>query len=61
MEQFGAEDGGGSGDEFGAFIREKQKKWTPVAQQAKVRADAWRFVPSTAGHFDIKTALSQRL
>lgn len=40
MDQYGAEDGGGSVDKFAAFIREEQKKWTQVAQQAKVRVDA---------------------
>jgi tripartite-type tricarboxylate transporter receptor subunit TctC len=40
MDQYGAEDGGGSVEKFAAFIREEQKKWTQVAQQAKVRVDA---------------------
>ncbi len=40
MEQYGAEDGGGSAEKFAAFIREEQKKWTQVAIQAKVRPDA---------------------
>jgi tripartite-type tricarboxylate transporter receptor subunit TctC len=40
MEQYGAEDGGGSTEKFASFIREEQKKWALVAQQAKVRVDA---------------------
>ena len=40
MDQYGAEDGGGSVEKFAAFIREEQKKWALVAQQAKVRVDA---------------------
>ena len=40
MEQYGAEDGGGSSEKFAAFIKAEQKKWTQVAQQANVRVDA---------------------
>jgi tripartite-type tricarboxylate transporter receptor subunit TctC len=40
MEQYGAEDGGGSPEKFATFIRAEQKKWAVVAQQAKVKADA---------------------
>lgn len=40
MEQYGAEDGGGSTEKFASFIRDEQKKWTQVASQAQVRADA---------------------
>jgi tripartite-type tricarboxylate transporter receptor subunit TctC len=40
MDQYGAEDGGGSTEKFASFIRAEQKKWALVAQQAKVKADA---------------------
>ena len=40
MEQYGAEDGGGSAEKFAAFIRTEQTKWAQVANQAKVRVDA---------------------
>ena len=40
MEQYGAEEGGGSTEKFAAFIKAEQQKWTLVAQQAKVKADA---------------------
>ena len=40
MEQYGAEDGGGSTEKFASFIKAEQKKWTDVAQQAKVKVDA---------------------
>ena len=40
MDQYGAEDGGGTIEKFIAFIESEQKKWRQVAQQAKVRADA---------------------
>ncbi len=40
MEQYGAEDGGGSIEKFASFIKAEQKKWTEVAQQAKVKVDA---------------------
>lgn len=40
MEQFGAEDGGGSVEKFANFIKVEQKKWTEVAQQAKIKVDA---------------------
>ncbi|UUZ63397.1 tripartite tricarboxylate transporter substrate binding protein [Polaromonas sp. P1-6] len=40
MEQYGAEDGGGSTEKFASFIRNEQKKWAQVASQAKVRVDA---------------------
>ena len=40
MDQYGAEDGGGSTEKFAAFIKAEQKKLALVAQQAKVRADA---------------------
>lgn len=40
MEQYGAEDGGGSTEKFAAFIKTEQQKWALVAQQAKVKADA---------------------
>ena len=40
MEQFGAEDGGGSIEKFASFIKVEQKKWAEVALQAKVKVDA---------------------
>jgi tripartite-type tricarboxylate transporter receptor subunit TctC len=40
MEQYGAEDGGGSTEKFASFIRAEQKKWAVVAEQAKVKVDA---------------------
>ena len=40
MEQYGAEDGGGSTEKFAVFIKTEQQKWAMVAQQAKVKADA---------------------
>ena len=40
MEQYGAEDGGGSTEKFGNFIKTEQVKWAQVAADAKVRADA---------------------
>jgi tripartite-type tricarboxylate transporter receptor subunit TctC len=40
MEQYGAEDGGGSTEKFASFIKAEQKKWTDVASQAKVKVDA---------------------
>ena len=40
MEQYGAEDGGGSTEKFANFIKAEQKKWTQVAQDAKVKIDA---------------------
>ncbi|MES2944729.1 MAG: tripartite tricarboxylate transporter substrate binding protein [Pseudomonadota bacterium] len=40
MEQYGAEDGGGSVEKFAAFIKSEQQKWAVVANAAKVRIDA---------------------
>ncbi len=40
MEQYGAEDGGGSTEKFASFIKAEQVKWAQVAADAKVRADA---------------------
>ncbi len=40
MEQYGAEDGGGSTEKFANFIKAEQVKWAQVAADAKVRADA---------------------
>lgn len=40
MEQYGAEDGGGSTEKFASFIKAEQQKWTQVASQAKVKVDA---------------------
>ena len=40
MEQYGAEDGGGSAEKFTAFIEEEQKKWKQVAVLASVKPDA---------------------
>jgi tripartite-type tricarboxylate transporter receptor subunit TctC len=38
MEQYGAEDGGGSTEKFASFIRAEQKKWAQVAARVKVDA-----------------------
>ena len=40
MDQFGAEDGGGSIDKFASFIKAEQQKWATVAKAANVRPDA---------------------
>lgn len=40
MEQYGAEDGGGSIQKFADFILAEQQKWTIVAKQAGVKAAA---------------------
>jgi tripartite-type tricarboxylate transporter receptor subunit TctC len=40
MDQFGAEDGGGTVEKFVSFIEEEQKKWKQVAIAAKVKVDA---------------------
>ncbi len=40
MDQFGAEDGGGSIEKFASFIKAEQQKWATVAKAASVRPDA---------------------
>jgi tripartite-type tricarboxylate transporter receptor subunit TctC len=40
MEQFGAEDGGGSMQKFADFIKSEQQKWAVVAKQAGIKPDA---------------------
>ena len=40
MEQYGAEDGGGSVEKFASFIKAEQQKWAVVAKEAYVKADA---------------------
>ena len=40
MEQFGAEDGGGSTEKFASFIKAEQQKWAQVARDGKVKMDA---------------------
>lgn len=40
MDQFGAEDGGGSIEKFASFIKSEQQKWAQVAKAANVRPDA---------------------
>ena len=40
FEQYGAEDGGGSTEKFGAFILAEAKKWAKVVKDAGVKADA---------------------
>ncbi len=40
MDQYGAEDGGGSIEKFASFIKAEQLKWAQVAKDAKVQADA---------------------
>ena len=39
MDQFGAEDGGGSIEKFSTFIKAEQKKWAEVAKAANVKTD----------------------
>ncbi len=40
MDQYGAEDGGGSIQKFADFIKSEQEKWKVVAKAASVRVDA---------------------
>ena len=40
MDQYGAEDGGGSIEKFASFIKAEQQKWAQVAKAANVRPDA---------------------
>lgn len=40
MEQFGAEDGGGSIEKFTNFIKSEQQKWAVVAKTSGIKADA---------------------
>ncbi|RYX92630.1 MAG: tripartite tricarboxylate transporter substrate binding protein [Comamonadaceae bacterium] len=40
MDQFGAEDGGGTAEKFASFIKAEQQKWAQVAKAASVRPDA---------------------
>ncbi len=40
FEQYGAEDGGGTPERFGDFIRSEQLKWAKVIKDAKVSVDA---------------------
>ncbi len=40
MDQFGAEDGGGSIEKFASFIKAEQQKWALVAKGASVKPDA---------------------
>jgi tripartite-type tricarboxylate transporter receptor subunit TctC len=40
LDQFGAEDSGGSSEKFAQFIRSETEKWTKVAKEANVKADA---------------------
>jgi tripartite-type tricarboxylate transporter receptor subunit TctC len=40
LEQYGAEDGGGSAQRFSEFIRAEQQKWARVIKDANVRVDA---------------------
>lgn len=40
MDQFGAEDGGGSIEKFAQFIKAEQQKWALVAKAANIKADA---------------------
>ncbi len=40
FEQYGAEDGGGSPERFGAFIRAEKTKWAKVIKDAKVSVEA---------------------
>ena len=40
FEQYGAEDGGGSTEKFGEFIKVEAKKWAKVVKEANVKGDA---------------------
>jgi tripartite-type tricarboxylate transporter receptor subunit TctC len=40
FEQYGAEDGGGSTEKFGDFIKVESKKWAKVVKDANVKGDA---------------------
>jgi len=40
FEQYGAEDGGGSTEKFGEFIKVEARKWAKVVKDANVKADA---------------------
>lgn len=40
LDQYGAEDGGGSAQRFADFIRSEQQKWAKVVKDARVSADA---------------------
>jgi tripartite-type tricarboxylate transporter receptor subunit TctC len=40
MDQYGAEDGGGSIEKFANFIKSEQQKWAVVAKAANVKVDA---------------------
>ena len=40
MDQYGAEDGGGSIEKFASFIKTEQQKWAQVAKAANVKVDA---------------------
>lgn len=40
LEQYGAEDGGGSAQRFAEFIRVEQQKWAKVIKDAKVTAES---------------------
>ncbi|MEY2657386.1 MAG: hypothetical protein RLZZ395_1128 [Pseudomonadota bacterium] len=39
MDQYGAEDGGGSIEKFASFIKNEQQKWAQVAKAANVKID----------------------
>jgi tripartite-type tricarboxylate transporter receptor subunit TctC len=40
LDQFGAEDSGGSPEKFAQFIKSETEKWTRVAKEANIKADA---------------------
>ena len=40
LDQYGAEDGGGTAERFSKFIRSEQQKWAKVVKDAKISADA---------------------
>jgi tripartite-type tricarboxylate transporter receptor subunit TctC len=40
LEQYGAEDGGGTAEKFSEFIRTEQVKWGKVIKDAKVTAES---------------------
>ena len=40
FQQYGAEDGGGSTEKFGAFMKSEAKKWAKVVKDANVKVDS---------------------
>lgn len=40
LEEFGAEDGGGSPERFAEFMRAEQAKWAKLIKERKITAEA---------------------